>query len=117
MKFLVDAQLPGRLAILLREAGFDATHTLELNAGNRTPDTLLNQISLAEQRVVITKDAYFVDSFLLRREQWKLLLVATGNIRNTELLTLLEANLEQIVEGFAIFDFIEINRTSVIFHS
>ncbi len=30
MKFLVDAQLPLRLARLLREAGYDAIHTREL---------------------------------------------------------------------------------------
>jgi predicted nuclease of predicted toxin-antitoxin system len=117
MKFLVDAQLPRRLAILLQEAGLDALHTLDLTAGNRTPDASLNQISLAEQRVVVTKDSDFVDSFLLRGEPWKLLLVATGNIRNADLLALFQANLDQIVEGFAVFDFIEINRTNVIFRS
>lgn len=117
MKFLVDAQLPRRLAIFLQESGFDALHTLDLVTGNRTTDTSLNQISLAEQRVIITKDADFVDSFLLRQEPWKLLLVATGNIRNTELLALFQTNLERVVDGFATFDFIEINRTSVIFHS
>lgn len=116
MKFVVDAHLPRRLAYFLQEAGFDALHTLDLTKGNRTPDSWINQLSLAEQRIVITKDADFVDSFWLRQEPWKLLLVSTGNIRNEELIALFQANLEQIAEGFENFDFIEINRTNVISH-
>ena len=38
MKFLVDAQLPKRLAEWLNEAGHDTLHTLDLPRGNRTPD-------------------------------------------------------------------------------
>ncbi|HEY9435416.1 MAG TPA: DUF5615 family PIN-like protein [Blastocatellia bacterium] len=117
MKFLVDAQLPRRLTALLQRGGHDAIHTLDLPLGNRTTDTIINQISLSEQRVVVTKDADFVDSFLLRQEPWKLLLVSTGNIRNAELIALLLANIEKISEGFGVFDFIEINQTELIFHS
>ncbi|HEU0176793.1 MAG TPA: DUF5615 family PIN-like protein [Blastocatellia bacterium] len=117
MKFLVDAQLPRRLAALLKQAGHDTTHTLDLPLGNRTTDTVINQLSLNEQRVVVTKDADFVDSFLLRQEPWKLLLVSTGNIRNAELITLFLANIEKITEGFDTFNFIEINQTELIFHS
>ncbi|MGH9832221.1 MAG: hypothetical protein ACRD9Y_04325 [Blastocatellia bacterium] len=45
------------------------------------------------------------------------MLVSTGNIRNDELMVLFLANLERIAEGFDVFDFIELNRTDVIFHS
>jgi predicted nuclease of predicted toxin-antitoxin system len=38
MKFLVDAQLPYQLVDLLRRAGLDTIHTLDLALGNRTPD-------------------------------------------------------------------------------
>lgn len=85
-RFLVDAQLPRRLAIALRQQGFDALHTLDLPNGNRTSDAELNLISLDEQRVVVTKDADFVESFLLQGAPFKLLLVSTGNIDNDELL-------------------------------
>jgi predicted nuclease of predicted toxin-antitoxin system len=117
MKFLVDAQLPRRLVALLVQAGHDAIHTLDLPLGNRTTDAVINQLSLGVQRVVVTKDADFVDSFLLRQEPWKLLLVSTGNIRNAELIALFLANIEKITEGFDAFDFIEINQTELIFHS
>lgn len=32
MKFLIDAQLPRRLCGQLRQAGFEATHTLDLHS-------------------------------------------------------------------------------------
>lgn len=82
MKFLVDAQLPRRLVYRLRDAGYDALHTLDLPLGNRTPDTELNAISMRENRVVVTKDADFVSSFIVSRVPYKLLLISTGNISN-----------------------------------
>ncbi|MDD5580681.1 MAG: DUF5615 family PIN-like protein [Methylobacter sp.] len=33
MSFLVDAHLPRHLALMLREQGYDAIHTLDLAAG------------------------------------------------------------------------------------
>ena len=99
MRFLLDAQLPRRLAHRLTTEGHDALHTLDLPAGNRTEDTQINALSKREKRVVITKDMDFVDTFLLRRTPWKLLLVATGNIGNQRLVRLFEDNLDEIVEA------------------
>ncbi len=65
MKFLVDAQLPVRLARFLQNAGHDAIHTRDLPDHNATPDAVINFISIQEQRIVITKDSDFVQSFLL----------------------------------------------------
>jgi len=78
MKFLIDAQLPRRLVHRLREAGFEAIHTLDLPLGNRTPDTDINDLSIREHYVVVTKDADFVNSFHLHHKPHKLLLVSTG---------------------------------------
>jgi predicted nuclease of predicted toxin-antitoxin system len=117
MKFLVDAQLPRRLVSRLREAGHEATHTLDLPLGNRTPDSVINDLSAREGYVVVTKDADFVNSFHLHGKPRKLLLVSTGNIRNRELETLLLLNLGKIMDGFERFSFIEINRSAVIFRA
>jgi predicted nuclease of predicted toxin-antitoxin system len=83
MIFLVDAQLPRRLVTLLRQAGYDALHTLDLPLGNRTTDTIINELSINEQRVVVTKDSDFVDSLVLRGQPWKLLLVSTATSTTT----------------------------------
>lgn len=117
MKFLVDAQLPRRLAVRLREAGHEAIHTLDFPLGNRTPDSIINELSIHEEYVVVTKDADFVNSFHLHRRPHKLLLISTGNILNSELESLLMSNLKSLAGSFDHFDFIEINRAALIIHS
>jgi len=116
MKFLIDAQLPRRLAAELKQAGFEATHTLELPDGNRTTDQGLIELSIANQLVLVTKDSDFVQSFLLKRQPWKLLLVSTGNISNDELMKLFQMNIGQIARSLTAFDFIELNRSNLICH-
>ncbi|MCI0389636.1 MAG: DUF5615 family PIN-like protein [Acidobacteria bacterium] len=66
MKFLVDAHLPRWRAAQLRQAGFDAIHTLDLPLGNRTQDPEINELYIKEHRVVVTKDSDFVGSIVLQ---------------------------------------------------
>lgn len=80
MKFLVDAQLPKAVALFLRGRGFDALHTLDLPEKNVTDDLQINRISLAEQRIVISKDSDFYDSYSAKQQPYKLLYLTMGNI-------------------------------------
>lgn len=116
MRFIVDAQLPRRIAVWLREAGHDALHTLDLPEGNRTTDQSIIALSLLEHRVVVTKDADFVAGFVLRKEPERLLLISTGNITNAELERILVPNLPVIVAAFDVAKFVEISRAGVIIH-
>ena len=65
MKFLIDAQLPLRLAGWLKAHGHDALHTLDLPLGNRSSDSEITARATREDRIVITKDSDFVSSFLV----------------------------------------------------
>jgi predicted nuclease of predicted toxin-antitoxin system len=116
MNFLVDAHLPRRLARRLQEAGHDALHTLDLPAGNRTTDSEINALSLRERWVVITKDADFVNSYLLLGQPYKLLVISTGNITNTELEALFVPNIPAIVAALQTTSYIELTRTTLIIH-
>lgn len=116
MNFLVDAQLPRYLVSLLTEEGHDAIHTLDLPEGNRTSDKRINEISESERRVVITKDADFVNSFLISKKPYKLLLVSTGNIVNRELKLIIARNLPVMISSLSMFDYVELTRTSLIEH-
>jgi predicted nuclease of predicted toxin-antitoxin system len=116
MKFIVDAQLPRRLAKFLQGLGYDAIHTLDLPQQNATPDSSINAISIAQERIVITKDADFVDSFLTIQQPYKLLLIATGNIKNSELETLFTNYLPQIIDLLNQYSYIEINQNTLIIH-
>ena len=117
MKFLVDAQLPLRLARELAAAGHDAVHTLDFPAGNRTSDTDIATTGSLENRVVVTKDNDFVTSFLLRGVPPKLLLVSTGNISNDQLSKLLAANLPALENALAEHAFVELSATSIAIHA
>lgn len=113
MKFVVDAHLPPRLCVVLQAAGHDATHTGQLAARNQTPDEIINQLSLTEQRVVVTKDSDFYHSHLLLGKPWKLLLVRTGNIRTRELTELFQRHLPAIVAAFDKNSLVELDRKAV----
>ena len=108
MKFLVDAQLPARLARQLNEAGHDATHTLDLPEKNRTGDEEVYRVADSEGRVVVSKDHDFRDGHLLRGTPQRLLIVATGNVTNRDLLVLFEQHLEAIVAAFEGANLIEL---------
>lgn len=68
-----------------------------------------------ENRVVVTKDGDFVQSFLLTGYP-TLLLISTGNITNAELQKLLHANLREIELAFAEYRFVEITREDLVIH-
>ncbi|KPQ32213.1 MAG: hypothetical protein HLUCCA11_22100 [Phormidesmis priestleyi Ana] len=116
MKFLVDAQLPKRLARFLASRGHDAVHTQDLSKGNTTSDADINLLSLREERIVITKDADFVQSFLLKEQPYKLLLVATGNIKNAELEDLFAKHLNQLTESFEHHGYLELGYDAIVIH-
>jgi len=114
--FLIDAQLPYRLAQLIRQRGYDAVHTRDLTNGNRTTDAEINLISIEQARIVITKDADFVESFVLRGAPHNLQLIATGNIDNNALLQLVADNLGLLTDLFQDHCFVELSRGAVITH-
>ena len=58
-EFLIDAQLPLRLARQLAAIGHDAVHTSQLPDGNRTSDAMLSSLANDEDRIVVTKDRDF----------------------------------------------------------
>ena len=116
MNFLVDANLPRRLAHRLHEAGHDAVHTLDLPQENLTSDHDISETAVHENRIVVSKDADFVDSLVLSHQPEKLLLISTGNIANAELEALLLRHLTEICAAFVDSSFVELSRTSLIIH-
>jgi len=116
MKFFVDANLPFKLAIRLRELGFDVIHTDNLPNKERTSDKEIRQVSIEQNRVVITKDSDFLDSHLIQGIPSRLIFVTTGNIANRDLLNIIEKYFETMIELLEIYDLIEINNDEIIGH-
>ncbi|WP_394368074.1 DUF5615 family PIN-like protein [Leptolyngbya boryana] len=79
-------------------------------------DADINTLSIAEQRIVITKDADFLNSFLTIQQPYKLLLVTTGNIKNSDLETVFTQNLSRIVELFEQHSYLELSRNEITVH-
>ncbi len=116
MKFIIDAQLPKSLADWLKLQELDAVHTLELPRQNKISDEEILEIAKLENRVVISKDSDFLQSYILRARPEKLILIATGNIRNADLMQIIEKNFEKIADSISKFNVLEINRETIVIH-
>lgn len=98
---------------MLAQHGHDAMHTLDLPTGNKTKDSIINQVSVLEQRVVVSKDSDFFYSHVLQGRPWKLLLIKTGNISSQDICVLLERHLPTIETILQSHTLVEIDRSSV----
>lgn len=116
MRFLIDANLPFKLAKILTDKGYDVIHTDNLPDKERTKDHEIRRISIDQNRIVITKDSDFLDSHLITGIPQKLLLVTTGNIVNKSLIQLFDNYFETIVDLFNSYDLIELNNEQIIGH-
>lgn len=91
-------------------------HTADLPDGNRTTDRRIAALADDEDRVVVTKDRDFRDGHLLSRSPQRLLVVATGNITNSALLSLFEVHLGAILAALEEADFVELFPGSLVVH-
>ncbi len=114
MKFIVDAQLPKSLARLLVSLGHDAIHTLDFPLKNATGDSYINEISMQQERIVISKESDFFNTFHAKKEPHKLIFLTVGNIRNSQLLALFSQNIHIIVRELTHSDVVEMNTTTII---
>ena len=116
MNFIVDAQLPKSLSDFLNQQGYDSIHTLNLFTKNKTPDERIIEIAEEQERIVITKDNDFLDSYLLKERPKQLILISTGNISNKRLMELFRINIDKIVEVMKDVSLIEMYIDEIIIH-
>ena len=113
MKFLIDAHLPPSLRAVFQAAGHDAIHTLDLPDQNASRDGVLNEVSMKELRVVVTKDTDFYYSHLLHGRPWKLILVRTGNLGFKATCLMFENHLAAIEAALEIHTLVELDQKQV----
>ena len=116
MNWLIDAQLPRRLALKLVSLGHDAVHTLDLPQGNRTSDSDLCRIADSSGRILVSKDRDFLDSFYVNAKPARLLWITTGNIANTDLLARIELLLPDLEVAFSEAKCVEMTAFELIVH-
>ncbi len=95
-RFLVDAQLPPRLAKQLVEAGYEAIHVVDLGLVDAT-DLAIWQIATDREMTIISKDEDFVTLCLRTRAGPQLLWLRVGNVGNGPLWVRLSEILPQII--------------------
>ncbi len=83
LQFLIDEQLPPRLAHWLQSEGFDALHVVECALAGAS-DATVYAFAARTGRVLITKDADFAVS---RRQTVQVIWLRFGNISSNLLLT------------------------------
>jgi predicted nuclease of predicted toxin-antitoxin system len=96
LKFIIDTQLPPKLAKFLTEKGCDAIHTTFFPDGHLLQDKEIREIAVRENRIIITKDSDFFDGYLAHGAPPKVLLLQFGNIKNEELLTFFDNEISNI---------------------
>lgn len=116
MNFLLDAHLPKRLAIWLKERNHDVVHTSELPSKNETEDFDIIELSISQKRIVITKDDDFYKNYIIKGEPHKLLFLTMGNMVNRDLMILFERNMEQIENKLENNSVVELGNDYVTVH-
>jgi predicted nuclease of predicted toxin-antitoxin system len=114
LKFIIDTQLPPKLAKFLRDKGFSAIHTTYFPNGHLLDDKAIVQIAIRDNLIIITKDSDFLDNYLVNGVPPKVLMLQFGNISNADLITLFEQNIANIEKTFEEgADFITFNRSHI----
>lgn len=116
MRFLVDAQLPPRLARYLSDQGHPSLHVADSPGGEVEADRSIADRADQISAVIITKDDDFVHSHRVLRSPQKLLLLRTGNMSNRELLALFDRRLNDVITTFEGTQFVELRGDGVIGH-
>jgi len=85
VKFLVDAQLPPNLALVLQEIGSDAVAVREVGLRDAS-DRDIWRYAIHEDLIIITKDEDFADRCLHEQHQPVIVWLRIGNCSNQALL-------------------------------
>ena len=116
MKFLVDANLPRQLSDWLILQGHDSIYTFDFPKQNDTDDSEILDFLDKDPRILVSKDSDFFKSFLLNGRPEKLVFITTGNIFNSDLLSIFHLNFPKILEHLKNSQVIELGKNNLIVH-
>ena len=98
MKFLCDVHIPISLSKHLELLGYSSVHVNYILHKWNSTDIEIIEFADKEDRVLITKDEDFRNSFLLKNRPRKLIKINLGNISTTSLIELFTRNIGTISE-------------------
>lgn len=114
MKILCDVHIPYKLVRMFHDKGIEAEHINNILNRWHTSDADICTYADEHDFIVLSKDVDFRNSYFLSRTPGKLIRIQLGNIPNTELLKIIEKNLDIFIKCFDEGScYIEINRDGV----
>jgi predicted nuclease of predicted toxin-antitoxin system len=116
VRFIVDAQLPKALSLWLNSKGYHSVHTSDLSKSNSTEDGEILKLAVEEERIIVTKDADFLEWFIIKSVPEKLLIVKTGNIPNRELLRIFDDHISTLIIMLERSRLVELRAEEIIEH-
>ena len=96
MNFLCDVHIAYKVKNFLISQGHHAVHANDLPQKSETKDRDICAHADAEDFIVITKDADFIDFYLVKHSPKKIIKINLGNIATVELIALLSDLLSQL---------------------
>jgi predicted nuclease of predicted toxin-antitoxin system len=116
MKFLCDVHISYKIVRHIRSLGYEAIHINEILDRWHTKDADICTYADENNLIVLTKDADFKNSFLIRNTPKKLIKVNLGNISTSILRDLISENIEafQMLDSKGAF-MVELDQGSVSF--
>lgn len=118
MKFLCDVHISIKLVKFLNYKNYESMHVNSILDKWYTKDEDISKFADQNNLILISKDADFRDSFYLKNTPKKLVKVNLVNISNSELILILENNLDKIEKLNLLDSFIlEIDKDSLIYSS
>lgn len=96
MQFLCDVHISLKIVKFLNSKNYNCIHVNSILDKWHTKDSAIANYSDENDLILITKDADFRDSYFLKNKPKKPLKINLGNISNSELITIIETNLDKI---------------------
>ncbi len=114
MRFVIDENLPPRLASYLVERGHEAIHVADLPTGLSSTDSEIISWAELDGAVVVSKDFDYRSLQMATGKPSRLLNVATGNIRTSDLLDLFGSLLDEVVTALHWARYLELHQTMLV---
>lgn len=116
MKVLCDVHIARKVVRFLESVGIEAVHVNDILDSSYTKDQVIARYADEHDYVILSKDADFRNSHLLKGEPQKLLKVNLGNLSTNKLISILEEHLDLFQTKFEQGkSMIEINPDSIVF--
>lgn len=96
MKFLIDNQLPPKLAQWITTQGYDVAHVQDIGLAD-APDIEILEFAANNRYVLVSKDEDFLHLSLTRRGRPQIVWVRLGNCRTISLLSVFGRSMSSLV--------------------